>query len=126
MAREVDVRQETARSRTVTPERREELQAAAEAASAGLPGQHDVQIVSFDGRTGNPAVVVSHDAPETEGDFVSRALSHVQEVGPALGLAPQQAPEYLADPGYQTTSAAGVAVHLRQQYKGIAVYDATE
>ncbi|MEQ7007687.1 M36 family metallopeptidase [Actinopolymorpha sp. B17G11] len=50
----------------------------------------------------------------------------MQEVGSVLGLAPQQAPEYLVDPGYQITSSDGVAVHLRQQYKGISVYDASE
>jgi extracellular elastinolytic metalloproteinase len=126
MAREVDLRNEAASAESVAPERRAELHAAAEAASAGLPGAHDVQIVSFDASTGNPAVVVSRDAPAADGDFVRRALAHVQNVGPALGLAPQQAPEYLADPGYQTTSADGVAVHLRQQYKGIGVYDASE
>ncbi len=124
MAREVDLRTETSSDTTVAPERRAELHAAAEAASARLGG--DVQIVSFDASTGNPAVVVSRDAPAADGDFVRRALAHVQNVGPALGLAPEQAPEYLADPGYQTTSADGVAVHLRQQYKGIGVYDASE
>ncbi|NEA30678.1 M36 family metallopeptidase [Streptomyces sp. SID13031] len=130
MAREVDLRKETAASAaaasTVAEERREELHAAAEAVSADLPGEHDLQIVSFDATTGNPAVVVSRDAPASHGDYVRRALSHVQNVGPALGLAPEQAPEYLADPGYQTTSADGVAVHLRQQYKGIGVYEASE
>ena len=125
MAREVDLRTEASSGTTVAPERRAELHAAAEAASA-RPGGHDVQIVSFDASTGNPAVVVSRDAPAADGDFVRRALAHVQNVGPALGLAPEQAPEYLADPGYQTTSADGVAVHLRQQYKGIAIYDASE
>ncbi|WP_405067001.1 M36 family metallopeptidase [Kribbella sp. NBC_01510] len=125
MAREFDLRTEASSGTTVAAERRAELHAAAEAASA-RPGGHDVQIVSFDASTGNPAVVVSRDAPAADGDFVRRALAHVQNVGPALGLAPEQAPEYLADPGYQTTSADGVAVHLRQQYKGIAIYDASE
>jgi len=124
MAREIDLRTET--SAAVAPERRAELHAAAEAASADLPGEQDIQIVSFDATTGNPAVVVSRDAPAADGDFVRRALAHVQNVGPALGLAPEQAPEYLADPTHQTTSSDGVAVHLRQQYKGIGVYDASE
>jgi extracellular elastinolytic metalloproteinase len=126
MATEVDVRQEAAAATSVPPDRRELLHAAAEAASARLPDGHDVQIASFDPATGNPAVIVSRDAPVDGGDYVGRALAHVQDVGPALGLAPEQPPEFQADPFYQRTSADGVAVHLRQQYKGIAVYGGGE
>ena len=123
MAREVDVR--TAEDRT-GPERREALHAAAEEASAALPGDQDVRIVSFDGASGNASVVVSRGAPAEDGDYVRRALWHVQRIGEALGLARQQAAEFVADPAYQTTSTGGVAVHLRQQYKGLPVYDAAE
>ena len=125
MATEVDLREEAAPAASLAPERREQLHAAAEAASARLPDGHDVRIVSFDGTTGNAAVIVSDDAPPDQDDFVRRALAHVQDVGPALGLAPEQPPEFRADPAYQQTSADGVAVHLRQQYKGIGVYGAT-
>ncbi|WP_380168401.1 M36 family metallopeptidase [Jannaschia sp. R86511] len=133
MPREIDVRREQGRpgragvrAGAVVPERREALQTAAEEASARLPGDHEVRVVSFDTDSGGAAVLVSDDAPAGEGDYVTRALQHVQVVGDALGLTPGQPVEYVADPGYQTTSTGGVAVHLRQQLKGVPVYDAAE
>lgn len=133
MVREIDVRREQGRpsragvqAGVVSPQRQEELHEVAEEASAKLPGEHEVRVVSFDADSSGAAVLVSQGAPPAEGDYVARALHHVQTVGRALGLAPAQPPEYVADPGYQTTSTGGVAVHLRQQVKGIPVYDAAE
>jgi extracellular elastinolytic metalloproteinase len=123
VAVEVDVR--THEDRTGAA-RRSELHEVAAEVSAGLPGDHDVRIVSFDAASGNASVVVSSGAPAEEGRYVRRALDHVQHLAPALGFAPQQAAEFVADPDYQTTSAGAVAVHLRQQYKGLLVYDAAE
>jgi extracellular elastinolytic metalloproteinase len=71
-------------------------------------------------------VVVSLDAEARQGDYVTRALQHLQRISPALGLAAEQSPEYLADPEQQTTSAGAVAVHARQAYKGIPIYEAAE
>jgi extracellular elastinolytic metalloproteinase len=133
MAREIDVRREQGRpsragvrAGAVEPERREALHAAAEEASTRLSGDHEVRVVSFDTDSGGTAVLVSNDAPAVEGDYVTRALQHVQTVGGALGLTPEQPAEFVADPGYQTTSTGGVAVHLRQHLKGVPVYDAAE
>ena len=103
------------------------LQEVASSVSAELPGEHRVDIASFDRATGNPAVVVSTGSEgQGEEDFVRRALDHVQRIGPVLGLAPQQPPEFLADPNVQRTSSGGAAVQLRQQYKGLEIYDAGE
>ena len=37
-----------------------------------------------------------------------------------------QTAEFMADPNYQTTSSGAVAVHLRQKYKGIKIFQAAE
>ena len=57
---------------------------------------------------------------------MQRALQHVQQLRPALGFAPAQPPEFLADPDPQLTSSGAAAVHLKQQYKGIPIYDASQ
>lgn len=123
MAKEIDVREHVDRT---DDDRRRELHAHADDASAALPEEQSVRIVSFDSRTGNAAVVVSDGAEPGGGDYVQRALAHVQHIGGALGLTAEQPPEFVADPEYQQTSTGSVAVHLRQHYKGIPVYEATE
>jgi len=123
MAREIDVR--TAEDRT-DDGRRRALHAAAEEVSDALAGDHGVHVASFDSLSGNAAVISSTAADRQEGDFVARALAHLQRIGPVLGLADGQPPEYLADPEPQTTSSGAVAVHLRQAYHGIPIYDAAE
>ena len=134
MAREIDARLDaaTGEDAAALPDeaavatRGEELAEAAAAVSDRLPGDHRVEVASLDAETGNAAVVVSSDAEARSGSFVARALRHVQEIGPALGFGPAQAPEYVADPTDQSTSAGAVAVHLRQHYKGILVLDAAQ
>ena len=108
--------------------RREQLHDAATSVSDDvLPGRHRIRVASFDAATGNAAVVVSDsDEPRSQGDHVARALQHLQRISPALGLTAEQAPEYAADPSDQTTSTGAVAVNLRQLYKGIPIYDASE
>jgi extracellular elastinolytic metalloproteinase len=123
MARQIDVR--TPQDR-IDPERRSVLHDAAEEVSASLAGEHRVEVASFDEATGNAAVVVSQGAEARQGDYVTRALRHLQRIGPALGLAAEQSPEYLADPDHQVTSAGAVAVHARQAYKSIPIYEAAE
>jgi extracellular elastinolytic metalloproteinase len=124
MIHDIDVREPLDR---VDDDRRAALDAAAEEVSDNvLPGDHRVRVMSLDAGTGNAAVVTSHDASPGDGDHVARALRHLQRISPALGLTADQAPEYVADPAEQTTSAGAVAVHLRQQYKGILIYDAAE
>lgn len=124
MVHEIDVREAVDR---VDDGRHEALQAAAEEVSDRvLPGDHRLRVMSLDATTGNAAVVTSYDATPGGGDHVARALRHLQRISPALGLTADQAPEYVADPVEQTTSSGAVAVHLRQQYKGILIYDAAE
>ena len=122
MIQEFDSRDDVDRT---SEERVETLQERAEEVSDALPGDQRISVVSFDRATGNAAVVVSHRGEQGGEDFVRRALDHVQRIGPALGLAAEQPPEFQADPLVQRTSAGGAAVHLRQQYKGIAIYEAS-
>lgn len=122
--KDFDVREDEDRT---DDDRKAEIQRRAAAVSGALPDDERVDVVSYDRSTGNPAVVVSTGGrATTDGDFVSRALDHVQTIGPALGLAPQQPPEFVADPHVQRTSSGSAAVHLRQHYRGLAIYEATE
>src|SRR5437762_6037137 len=63
--------------------------------------------------------------PGVRGDFIKRALEHVQAIAPALGFS-AQAPEFIADPTVQEASSGARAVNLHQHYKGIAVFQATQ
>ncbi len=124
MSREVDRRDFSVNR--VTPAREAEMQSRAAEASDRLPGEHTVDVVSFSAATGNPARVASRAAPAERGDYVRRALNHVQNIVGALGFAPVQPPEFVADPHAQTASSGAVTVHLQQQYKGISIFDAAQ
>lgn len=124
MSREIDLRNFTV-SRA-TGARRDELHSRALDASTELPGSHRLSVGRLDPLTGNPTRVVSESAPAQPGNYVQRALDHVQRVGRALGLEAGQANEFVSDPNFQRTSSGAVAVHLQQQYKGIGIFQAAE
>jgi hypothetical protein len=120
MSREVDVRSySTSRA---TPRRMATMRAAATASSEKLRGIHSVEIDRFNATTGGAAVVSSRSAPADPGNFVQRALDHVQTIGGALGLMATQAAEFSADPKVQTTSSDASAVNLQQRYKGLPIF----
>jgi Fungalysin/Thermolysin Propeptide Motif len=121
VSREIDVRE--FRTSRVTPARSSELHRLAESVSAALPGMHRVVIQKFDATTGNPAVVASEAAPAVPGDYVKRALEHVQAISPVLGLT-AQAPEFIADAHVPETSSGAKTVNLQQRYKGIPIFQA--
>ena len=124
MSREVDRRPATKGGTIVTSARESLLKSAAEEVSRALPGDQRVRVASMDATTGNPAALAMDDAPAEEGNFVSRALAHVQTVGEALGLSPEQPVEFAPDSTVQKASSGARAVHLQQLYKGITVYGA--
>jgi len=124
MSREIDRRDHNVNR--VTPLREAELRERAAAASDRLPGAHRVRIAGLDPTTGNPALIASESAPAEEGNYIQRAMDHVQGLRGVLGLAADQPTEYQADPHYQTTSSGAVAVHLQQRYKGIPIFQAAE
>jgi extracellular elastinolytic metalloproteinase len=124
MSRELDRRPAATGATRLTPERESELVAAAEEASRALPGAQRVTVDAFDPTTGNPAVVALEEGAEADGNYVQRALEHVQAIGGALGFAPEQAAEFAADPVVQQAGSGARAVNLQQLYKGIPVYGA--
>ena len=121
MGREVDVRDHS-RSR-LTPQRAALLQSKADELSGRLPGMQKVRIGRINPATGNPASLAVAAAVPAGGsqDYIQRALQHVHAVGPVLGLAATQTPEFVADPQVQVTSSGAHAVNLQQRYKGIPV-----
>ena len=120
MGRELDRR--ATETTQINPERIKELNS--RASIAGLARETRIEIIDLDPLTGNPARVVSKGPPTADGNFVQRALQHVQNIGQVLGLAPAQAPEFFPDPQPQQTSSGATAVHLQQQYKGIPIFRA--
>jgi extracellular elastinolytic metalloproteinase len=122
MSREVDVREQLGTA--LTPERASSLRAAADELSRELPGDQAVRIEGFDATTGNPASVVSRSAPAEDGEFVKRAIDHVQGLGGILGFSAEQPTEVVPDTVVQVTSSGAHAVNLHQQHMGIPIYDA--
>jgi extracellular elastinolytic metalloproteinase len=106
--------------------RQTELENVATQISDVLPGEHRISIESFDAVTGNPAAIASESAPAEAGNYVQRALEHVQDIGAALGLVATQPIEFAPDPNVQVTSSGARAVHLKQTYKGIGIYQAAQ
>lgn len=123
MSREIDSRDFSADKSEL---RQSELESLASEASQKLQGDHRIRISNFDAATGNPAVVVSEDAPEEEGNYIQRALDHVQAISGALGLVATQPTEFAPDPNVQRTSSGARAVHLQQQYKGVPIFQAAQ
>jgi extracellular elastinolytic metalloproteinase len=124
MSREVDRRRR--RPGLVTPEREAHLrELAAEVSTERLDGAHRLEVATVDSTTGNPAALRSEAAPAEPGNYIQRALDHLQAASPALGLEATQPVEYLVDPTEQRTSADAVTVHAQQRYKGIPIFQAS-
>jgi extracellular elastinolytic metalloproteinase len=110
----------------LSPERIDALVAAAAEATVQLAGAHRVRIKGLDPTTGNPTGLVSDAGRAEHGNYIQRALAHMQTVGTALGLAPSQPSEFVASPNPQTTSSGAVAVYLQQSYKAIPIFQAAQ
>lgn len=124
MTREIDRRETSPPPRIEN--RVEEIRALASDVSDRLPGAHRVRAASLDEPTGGAAVFESDSAPAEEGDYVRRALDHLQRISPALGLTEGQPAEYAADPNPQLASSGAVTVHLQQHHQGIGIFQAAE
>ncbi|HEX8138518.1 MAG TPA: M36 family metallopeptidase [Pyrinomonadaceae bacterium] len=124
MVREID-RRDPAANQT-TPARERSLNERALKISELLSGPHTLSIEAFDDATGNPSLVASEGAEAETGNFVQRALNHVQSIGTVLGLEETQAPEFMADPNVQISSSGAATVHLQQQYKGIRLFQTAQ
>ena len=121
MSREVDVRDSSV-NRATNARKNKLTSLASEASSEEL----NVRIGRFSPVTGNPELIASEPATSEKGNYVQRAMDHVQKLSKTIGLSETQTAEFMADPNYQTTSSGAVAVHLRQKYKGIKIFQAAE
>lgn len=124
MGREIDKRNFQASK--LTQDRISSLNSFAAKASAKLAGDQRVTITSFDKTTGNAAKIKSDEAPAEKGNYIKRALDHLQTISAPLGFAPTQPVEFTASPNYQEVSSGAVAVHIQQDYKGIPVFQAAQ
>lgn len=124
MSREVDRRDFTINK--VTPARQNALETLADNISENLPGRHRIRIAGYDAVTGNPSTVVSEAAPAEQGNYIQRAMEHMQGIRTVLGLESTEAPEYMPDPNIQKTTSGAVAVHLQQYYRHIPIFQAAE
>lgn len=126
MSREVDRRRYT--SAPIPEDRRAALQREVEQVSESLPGAHALEVTKFDDTIGVPRVITSSGAPAEPGDYVARAVDHVQRLAPVLGLTAgaQQAQEFRPDEQVQRTPTGAAVVHLQQQLAGIPIFQATE
>jgi extracellular elastinolytic metalloproteinase len=121
MSREVDVRDSSV-NRATSARKNKLTSLAADATSKDL----NVSIKKFNPFTGNPELIATEPAASEKANFVQRALDHVQRLSRPMGLAATQSAEYMPDPNYQETSSGAVAVHLRQKYKGIKIFQAAQ
>jgi len=122
VSRELDVR-DFGPSR-ITQSRVVELQTAARRISGQLAGAHRVEVTGFDATTGNASAVRSLDAPRIAGDVARRALTHLQQIAPVLGLDTAHPPEFVADPLVQRTSSGAQVTNLLQHHAGVPVFQA--
>ncbi|MFI7547323.1 M36 family metallopeptidase [Actinoplanes sp. NPDC049599] len=120
MSREFDLR------RPVEPGDEQRYASLAREVSDGLDGGHTVRVTAVDPLTGNPCRIESVGAAPEPGDPRTRALAHLRSVGPLLGLTAAQPVEFVGDPVVRTTGSGAHAVHLRQQYQGIPVFQAAQ
>ena len=124
MGREFDCRNFNINLRSAS--RESELLNLVDEISDRLPSSHRVRIERFGATRGNPVRILSEGSPAESGNFIQRAISHISEISPILGLAAGQAVEFVADENFQTTSDGAVAVHLQQSYKGLNIFEATQ
>ena len=109
-----------------TAARESQLQIEAERISDGLPGNHRVRVDRFGAISGNPTRVISRAAPVESGNFLQRAKDHINSIRGVLGLTASQSIEFIADENYQITSDGSVAVHFRQFYKSLEIFESAQ
>ncbi|MER8929197.1 M20/M25/M40 family metallo-hydrolase [Mesorhizobium sp. M0859] len=72
--------------------------------------------------TGSPAVVASAGSTPGQGSLVEKALAFARSQSTNLGFAAGSPAEFAPDPVVQRTSSGAAAVHLKQQYRGLSVF----
>jgi extracellular elastinolytic metalloproteinase len=105
---------------------------AALSVSSELPGNHEVRAERVNPFTGSPTHLRSVNAGSafgfvpgfgaTDQSLVARAIDHLRVTAPALGFATTEVPEFAPDAHVKETSAGERIVNLRQQYRGIPIF----
>lgn len=72
--------------------------------------------------TGSPAVIPSAGATPAQKSLVERALEFARTQSSNLGFAAGSPAEFAPDPVAQRTSSGAAAIHLKQQYRGLTVF----
>lgn len=93
------------------------LTATAKMAADGVPLQNRTNVL-----TGSPAIVSAVGPTATDKSLVERALTFARSQSANLGFAAGSPVEFAPDPAVQRTSAGGAAVHLKQHYRGLTVF----
>ena len=112
LTRELDTRIRSAGQATLTP-----ATPAAKLPADGIPLQNRTNAL-----TGSPAVVSAAGPTPTDKSLVERALTFARSQSSNFGFAVGSPAEFAPDPAIQRTSSGGAAVHLKQQYRGLTVF----
>ncbi|MBY5408457.1 M28 family peptidase [Rhizobium leguminosarum] len=72
--------------------------------------------------TGSENVVVGTGQTEFDESLISRAMKFARSQPASLGFAPGSPAEFAPDPVIQKTSSGAAAVHLKQLYRGLTVF----
>ncbi|MER8640191.1 M20/M25/M40 family metallo-hydrolase [Mesorhizobium sp. M1365] len=72
--------------------------------------------------TGSPAVVASIGQAPAQRSLVERALDFARSQASNLGFTAGSPAEFAPDPVVQRTSSGAAAIHLKQQYRGLTVF----
>ncbi len=105
LTRELDTRIRSAGQATLT------------AAAGEVPLQNRTNAL-----TGSPAIVSAVGPTPTNKSLVERALTFARSQSTNLGFTAGSPAEFAPDPAVQRTSSGGAAVHLKQQYRGLTVF----
>src|SRR6478672_13942999 len=122
MTKEID-RRDFSKSRMTESRKKDLIENAKRIFDKNKNGQYKLKIEKFDDTTGNPAVIISESSSLGKGNYIQRALEHVQTISPVLGLASTQTKEFVPDPTVSETSSGTKVVHFSQRYHGIPIFE---
>ncbi|MER9064381.1 M20/M25/M40 family metallo-hydrolase [Mesorhizobium sp. M0698] len=109
VTRELDTRKRSASKTISTPP--------GELAAGGSPLQSRTNAL-----TGSPAVVSGPGSTPMDKSLIERALTFARSQSTNLGFVAGSPAEFAPDPVIQRTSSGAAAVHLKQQYRGLTVF----
>lgn len=124
-----DPRNLDTRSHAAAPPVLASFDAAAEAVSAALPGEHTVRAEGVNPATRSAQRILSVGAPaepeimQSPALLVRRALDHLASTSSVMGFEAVAEAEFAADPNVARTTGGAAAVHTQQLFRGVPVFD---